>query len=442
MSELERASEAKASSSDRTVAAAAEQTGVADLLAKEGLTKKSNLPQVSRVAENSLLPPGLGSPFPDKSPWNFPSIPGTEGPILRGPGESQGEGKKPGPERVPERRMPEIDPLCLPEGTKNPSKQLNDEKRSGADDPLYEKFGRTALVIGGGLGESVLYGMANLPRRWSELATSAAFGASLSALTKTGKIGNGAALIAGAYFTSRFIVNAIEDRERWTRFGAAVSDSWKSDENLWRNMHEVSNTGGNFAFDMGISMGAGYLGYTNKQVADLLLQIFRFPVPLPGPMPPMPNAPQPRNPFFPQVGTVGMLMQIAPPPSIKWTDEPNYWKHRGWFHDEDRSRRERERNSKSREEKEASEMLGADSRKESEQKERRKEAPAAEKAKDQAVKTGPDSSELARKMLGIKAAERVSDSSIGVSTKSPELTASTSFIANPELRKLVYGRSI
>jgi hypothetical protein len=173
-------------------------------------------------------------------------------------------------------------------------------------------------VIGGGVGESFLYGTANLHKRLPEIGTSMAIGAGLSAITKSGKGGAAAAAIVGVYFAARFIANTINDDERWTRAGNAVVDTWNNKDNTTRNMHEFSLTAGNFVFDSSLSIGAGYIGYHNKPLADLIFQLLRFPMPLPAPVPvtpggsPQPRAPEPRFPI-PQLGNLPMWLEITPP---------------------------------------------------------------------------------------------------------------------------------
>lgn len=147
------------------------------------------------------------------------------------------------------------------------------------NDPVINKIMREAVVLGGGLGEGIFYGLANLPEKLPKIAASVAIGAALNAISKTGTMGTAAAFIVGGYFTSRFILNTINDTERWGKFGAAVSDTWHSNKNTLKNMHTVAETGGEFAFDTGLSMAAGYMGYTNKTLADLVLKVIKLPLP-------------------------------------------------------------------------------------------------------------------------------------------------------------------
>jgi hypothetical protein len=147
---------------------------------------------------------------------------------------------------------------------------------------------RESLVLGGGLGRSVVYGLASLPQRLPEIGASMAIGAALSTLSKVGGLGTAATFVVGAYFTSKFIVNAINDKARWNKFGAAVTDTWNTNQHIMKDIRDVSDSGGNFAFDTGLSMASGYVGYNNKALGELILGVIKLPIPAPleTPMPP------------------------------------------------------------------------------------------------------------------------------------------------------------
>jgi hypothetical protein len=161
-----------------------------------------------------------------------------------------------------------------------------------ADRPVYDadeskitKVAREGLVLGAGLGRSMLYGMANLPQRLPEIGTSMAIGASLSVISKTGAGGAAATFVVGCYFTSRFILNAINDTDRWNKFGAAVNDTWHSNQRIGKNIRDVSDTGGDFAFNTGLSMASGYVGFKNKALGDLIISVIKLPIPMPAEVP-------------------------------------------------------------------------------------------------------------------------------------------------------------
>lgn len=165
------------------------------------------------------------------------------------------------------------------------------------------KIAREAMVIGGGVGQSFFYGVANLPEHLPQIASSVVIGGTLAAMSKAGKLGATTALVVGAYFTSRFVLDSINDTKRWEKFSGAVKDTWQSDANFWKNMHTVRDTAGNYVFDTTLSLGSGYVGYKNPKLGEWILAILRVP-------PIVPNAPPP---FNPRVVTTGMYMSIMPP---------------------------------------------------------------------------------------------------------------------------------
>jgi len=152
------------------------------------------------------------------------------------------------------------------------------------------KIAREGLVMGGALGRSFLYGMASLPQRIPEIGASLAIGAALSTLSKAGSMGAAATFVVGAYFTSKFLVNAINDTARWNKFGAAVTDTWHTNQHKMKNLRDMSDSGGNFAFDTSLSMASGYVGYNNKALGELILSVIKLPIPLPPAEVPLPPA--------------------------------------------------------------------------------------------------------------------------------------------------------
>lgn len=218
--------------------------------------------------------------------------------------------KPPGPWKIPPVGPPkDTTPVPLPvPGTPGPDKPpLPDPgdvlKNNPGNETTATKLTREALVIGGGVGQSFFYGIANLPEHIPQIASSIVIGGTLAAMSKTGKLGAAASLVVGAYFASRFVLDTVNDRRRWEVFGDAVKDTWKSDENTYRNMHIVRNTLGNYTFDTSLSVASGYVGYKNPQLGDWILKILRVP-------PIVPNTPPP---FNPRLAATSMYMSILPP---------------------------------------------------------------------------------------------------------------------------------
>jgi hypothetical protein len=199
------------------------------------------------------------------------------------------------------------------------SQQKNiDASTNNDDESKISKVLREGVVLGGGLGRSVLYGMASLPQRLPEIGASMAIGAALSTLSKTGSLGAAATFVVGAYFTSRFVLNAIHDTPRWNKFGAAVADAWHSDQHIMKDLIDVSDSGGNFAFDTGLSMASGYVGFKNKALGDLIISVIKLPVPIPA-----------VATMSPALMTAGMYMDIVPPPFFSHDSRWEYPYFRG-----------------------------------------------------------------------------------------------------------------
>lgn len=420
------------------------------------------LKPVERVAIEPKSGDSFGQRPGDPFPLPFPPLPGggwsggngwpDGGIILRGPGNNGGpdprDTRDPRLPRNPEPRGPgdQVDPNC-------PCKK-RDRPPAGEfgpitdDDPLRSKLWRETIVVGGGIGESFLYGTANLHKRLPEIGTSMAIGAGLSAITKSGKGGAAAAALVGVYFAARFVANTINDDERWSRAYNALTDTWNTKENTTRNMHEFSLTAGNFAFDTSLSMGAGYIGYHNKPLADLIFQLLRFPMPLPAPVPATPGSPQPRAPEprfpIPGVGNLPMWLEITPPQSSLPSPEdiiPD-WRKR-WLdkHDKRRSMNENIDENLSKpgveQKPEAQKPVQGGTVEQNKPEERK-----AESAKEQ-VKPADDfkfnPADRNRAIFGPASQGRKTEF-VPLSISNPEFKPSKSLMSNEELKRLMYTR--
>lgn len=185
-------------------------------------------------------------------------------------------------------------------GLPNPGDVLHSNP---AMETYSSKIGREALVLGGGVGQSFFYGIANLPDHIPQITSGVLIGGTLGAIAKQGKIGAAAAIVIGAYFTSRFVLDTINDGKRWRKFGDAVEDTWHSSDNFWKNMHTVRDTAGNYTFDTSLSMASSYVGYKNPQLGEWILGLLRVP----------PIVPAATPPFSPAVTAAGFAMDIMPP---------------------------------------------------------------------------------------------------------------------------------
>ena len=215
---------------------------------------------------------------------------------------------RPGPWKIPPAGPPLPDttkplPPSFPPDKPIPPNPGDVLKNHPEQETVATKISREALVIGGGVGQSFFYGIANLPAHIPQIASSVAIGGTLAALSKTGRLGQGVAVVVGGYFASRFILDTIHDHKRWSKFSEAVQDTWKSDEHFWKNMRTVRDTAGNWTFDTALSMGSGYVGWKNPQLGEWAIKILRLP-------PIVPNSPPP---FNPRIVTTGMYMSLLPP---------------------------------------------------------------------------------------------------------------------------------
>ncbi|HEY9714819.1 MAG TPA: hypothetical protein V6C72_15230 [Chroococcales cyanobacterium] len=167
--------------------------------------------------------------------------------------------------------------FSLPDASQPPPNPGGGDTKGSTADSL----GREAVVLGGGVGKAFVYGLANLPEKLPQIGTSIAIGAGLSAIAKSGQLGLDAAFVVGAYFGCRFVLNTIHDTARWQKFGSAVSDAWNSNQHVMKDLNDVADSGGDFAFNTSLSMASGYVGYKDKALGDLIISILRIPAAVP-----------------------------------------------------------------------------------------------------------------------------------------------------------------
>jgi len=264
------------------------------------------------VAQNggvNLTPDAYWNILPGQSPWDprpgdpltdpLPHPPDLPPPVVGRPPEGDGDGHKPGDG---DGHKPGDGDGSKPGGdggTSNPSPNPNPIQES-----MASKIGREALVVTGGLGESFFYNLANLPRHLPEIGTSMVIGATLATISKAGgKLGAAAALVVGGYFTSRFILDTINDHKRWDELDDTLHETWKSNDNLLKHINSVSNTLGDYTFDTAIAVGSSYVGYKNPDLAGLIGAVLRIP-------PILPSTPAP---FSPALAATSMYLDFMPP---------------------------------------------------------------------------------------------------------------------------------
>ncbi len=258
--------------------------------------KEQALSSISKAPFDTQQQQPLNSFYDRPSPWKIPPA----GPPKDSP--------HPNPFPGPPKDSPHPNPFPAPPGKGDhdgppPLPNPGDVLKGGSCENFSTKLKREAFVIGGGVGQSFFYGIANLPDHIPQIASSIVIGGTLAAMSKAGKLGAATSLVIGTYFTSRFVLDTLHDHRRWEKFSDAVKDTWHSDEHTWKNLHIVRNTLGNYTFDTSLSLASGYIGYKNPKLGEWLLTVLKIP-------PIVPNTPPP---FNPRLATTSMYLSIMPP---------------------------------------------------------------------------------------------------------------------------------
>lgn len=116
-------------------------------------------------------------------------------------------------------------------------------------------IGRETKMIGLGVGEAVVDTIKHPLEKLPELGTAFATGSALGALSKAGAPGR---LIAGGIGLAMVVKLGYDEitGNRWSNFGHAVADTWRSGENMDKNIAATRDSLGSFVVDMGV----GYAG--------------------------------------------------------------------------------------------------------------------------------------------------------------------------------------
>lgn len=122
--------------------------------------------------------------------------------------------------------------------------------------------GRETKMIGLGVGEAIVDTVQHPLDKLPELGTAFATGSVLGAIGKAGAPGR---LIAGGIGLAMAVKLGYDEitGNRWSRFGYAVADTWRSGENMDRNIALTRDSLGSFVVDMGV----GYAGMKAGGVA-------------------------------------------------------------------------------------------------------------------------------------------------------------------------------
>lgn len=146
-------------------------------------------------------------------------------------------------------------------------KQTELTQTGAVEDALINRLGgtgRVAYVVGAGTADGIINSIKEAPNHVPELATSVGLGLGmgygLGALTKAGKFGNKAALIAGGALLAKWGYDEVTG-DRWTGFGTAVSNAWNGVGSLEDGKNIAARSMGTFAFDTGVAMASGGAGF-------------------------------------------------------------------------------------------------------------------------------------------------------------------------------------
>ncbi len=123
-------------------------------------------------------------------------------------------------------------------------------------------LGRETKMIGLGVGEAIVDTVKHPIDKLPELGTAFATGSLLGAISKAGAPGR---LIAGGIGLAMAVKLGYDEitGNRWSNFGHAVADTWRSGENMDRNIAATRDSLGSFVVDMGV----GYAGMKTGALA-------------------------------------------------------------------------------------------------------------------------------------------------------------------------------
>lgn len=127
-------------------------------------------------------------------------------------------------------------------------------------------IGREAKMISLGVGLAVKETLEQPQNKLNELLTSATVGSGLGIMSRLGAPGRVIALGAGTAMTTKFAYDELTG-ERWSKFGAALKDTWQSGQNMETNIATTRDSLGSFLVDTGVGLAAK--GLSNRVTARL-----------------------------------------------------------------------------------------------------------------------------------------------------------------------------
>lgn len=140
-----------------------------------------------------------------------------------------------------------------------------DNSLSEAAQSLYREAKMISLGCGGAFAETARNPLSKLP----ELAGSLAFGSALGVVSRLGAPGRIVAAGVGTAMTIKCVYDELS-ANRWSKFGSALKDAWKSADNMDENIRITRDSLGSFLVDTAV-------GYAGMKVSSLATSRFAAP---------------------------------------------------------------------------------------------------------------------------------------------------------------------
>lgn len=146
---------------------------------------------------------------------------------------------------------------------------LSSDDGTNSGSTVAQSLYREAEMIARGVGGAVVDTIKNPADKLIELGFSAAVGTALGAASRLGAPGKAISIGVGAALTAKMGYDELTGN-RWSTFGAAVKDSWRSGANMEQNVAATRDSLGSFLVDSGV-------GYASMKVSSLALSRFAPP---------------------------------------------------------------------------------------------------------------------------------------------------------------------
>ncbi|MBS2009312.1 MAG: serine/threonine-protein phosphatase [Cyanobacteria bacterium SZAS TMP-1] len=130
-----------------------------------------------------------------------------------------------------------------------------DKSSTDVSQRLFREAEMIGLGVGGAVGDTLRHPLSKLP----ELSSSLAVGTALGGIARLGAPGRVIAAGVGGAMLVKFAVDELTG-SRWSKFGAAVSDTWRSGENRDKNIEITRNSLGSFVVDTAVASAGMKVG--------------------------------------------------------------------------------------------------------------------------------------------------------------------------------------